>query len=97
MKKKRLDMQKLSLKKSTIAQFEANNVNGGYWGFTNFGCNISFGPGEPCGPTDLCPPQTQGCPPPQTQGCPPPQTQGCPPLSLDCPSHSICPAGIACF
>ncbi len=96
MKKKRLNVQKLSLKKSTVAQFQSGGFWG--WGFTNQ-CG-SFGPGEPCGLTDLCPPPTAGCGPAPTVGCGPAPTVGCnppPTLGDNCPSHSICPRGIQCF
>jgi len=100
MKKKKLDMHKLSLKKSTVAKYQSDNLVGGYWGFTG-GCRFNtFAPGEPCGPTDICPPPTVGCGPAPTVGCGPAPTVGCnPPPTLDanCPSHSICPRGIQCF
>ncbi|NER13893.1 hypothetical protein GWK08_10610 [Leptobacterium flavescens] len=100
MKKKQLNLNKLSLKKSTVAGFKANKLIGGT-GTSWDGCPTI--PGEPCDfPTDFgCGNQTVGCP---TQGCPPPTqgcvTQGCPPntgLVCEPQSHSVCPPGIQCF
>ena len=96
MKKKKLNLGKLSLKKSKVAALESNSVTGGFqsWTgtaepcFTDFVCGTIFA----C-PTNGCPPQTQNCP---TNGCPQP-TQQCPPATLLCGSHSVCPPGVYCY
>ncbi len=97
MKKKKLNLGKLSLKKSKVAALESNSVTGGFQSWT--------GTAEPCFTDFFCGPQTQNCPtvgcPPQTGNCPtngcPPQTQNCPPATLLCNSHSVCPPGVYCY
>lgn len=98
MKKQKLNLGKLSLKKSKVATLESNGVTGGFqsWTgtaepcFSDFGCGTVFG----C-VTNGCPVQTDGCPV-QTDGCPV-YTNGCPPATLLCNSHSVCPPGVYCY
>jgi len=95
MKKKKLNLGKLSLKKSKVAALESNSVVGGFQSWT--------GTAEPCFTDFFCGPATNNCPtngcvtngcPPQTGNCP---TNGCPPATLLCGSHSICPPGVYCY
>jgi hypothetical protein len=92
MKKKKLNLGKLSLQKSKVASLESDSLTGGFqsWTGTAEPCFSDFGCG---GQTNGCPVYTDGCPP-QTNGCP---TNGCPPATLLCNSHSVCPPGVYCY
>ncbi|NAS30082.1 hypothetical protein GTQ40_03785 [Flavobacteriaceae bacterium R38] len=101
MKKKQLNLRKLSFKKSTVAGFKANQINGGT-GTSWYGCETI--PGEPCFETEFCGTGACGTNNCGTNDCGTGAcgtnncgTAGCIPATLDCPSHSICPPGIACF
>lgn len=97
MKKKQLNLRKLALKKSTVAGFKTDQLNGGT-GTSYNGCPTI--PGEPCFQSDFgdCGGGTTGN---NTTGNgtgnPTPTQQGCPPQTLLCASHSICPPGVYCY
>lgn len=96
MKKQKLNLGKLSLKKSKVATLESNSVTGGFqsWTGTAEPCFTDFDCGGTVGcVTNGCPVYTDGCPP-QTGACP---TNGCPPATLLCNSHSVCPPGVYCY
>jgi len=97
MKKAKINLSKLSLKKSVVAKFNSGMITGGTGTSWN-GCPTI--PGEPCdltivgcGQTVGCPPATQNCP---SNGCPP-ATQACPTVFCDRPSDSVCPPGVQCY
>ena len=93
MKKRQVNLKRLSLKKSSVASLEANGVTGGFqsWTGTAEPCFTDFD----CNPTVGCPQETDGCPV-YTDGCPV-YTNGCPPPTLLCNSHSVCPPGVYCY
>jgi hypothetical protein len=68
MKKKQVNLGKLSLKKAKVATLESDSVTGGFQSWT--------GTAEPCYTDFFCGGLTNNCPAP-TQGCPPPPTNNC--------------------
>ncbi|NAS30083.1 hypothetical protein GTQ40_03790 [Flavobacteriaceae bacterium R38] len=83
MKKKQLNLRKLSLKKSTVAGLKVNQINGGTGTSWN-GCQTI--PGEPCGFTDFCNTQIGCDPAPTAAGCPQ-ETDGCIPNTVYCATN----------
>jgi len=95
-KKKKLNLGKLSFKKSKVAILESNSVTGGFQSWT--------GTAEPCSYSDFDCNNTNDCTTHITLltcdcnhtrfNCP---SQGCQPPTLVCASHSVCPPGVYCY